>query len=112
MGHEFLDPTFKSDVAAMVLADETLGTSTIDNVPFYCVMMYESRDKTVFDVVKGTQINPYNADLEESHIRYTEDMLPEDLTRKLAVLQMLDSEDFVDGVGVCAGHGVYYVLAD
>lgn len=112
MGHEFLDPTFKSDVAAMVLADETLGTSTIDNVPFYCVMMYESRGRNVFDVVKGTQTNPYNADLEESHIRYTEDMLPEDLTRKLAVLQMLDSEDFVDGVGVCAGHGVYYVLAD
>ena len=112
MGHSFLDPEFKSDVEAMVLADETLGSSTIKDVPFYCVMTYESRGKTVFDVVKGTQCSPYSADLEQAYLRYTEDMLPEDITRKLAVLQMLDSEDFVDGVGVSAGNGVYYVVAD
>ena len=75
-------------------------------------MTYESRGQRVFDVVKGTQVNAYTANLEQSNIRYTEDMLPEDLTRKLAVLQMLDSEDFVDGVGVSAGHGVYYVFAE
>lgn len=112
MGHSFLDPEFKSDVEAMVLADETLGSATIEDVPFYCVMTYESRGKTVFDVVKGTQLNPYSADLEQAYLRYTEDKLPEDITRKLAVLQMLDSEDFVDGVGVSAGNGVYYVVAE
>jgi hypothetical protein len=112
MGHNFLDPEFKSDVEAMVLADETLGSSTIEDVPFYCVMTYESRGQTVFDVVKGKQCNPYSADLEQAYLRYTEDRLPEDITRKLAVLQMLDSEDFVDGVGVSAGNGVYYVVAE
>lgn len=112
VGHQFLDPEFKSDVAAMVYADDTLGTSAIEDIPFYCVLTYESRGQRVFDVVKGTQVNPYTANLEQSNIRYTEDMLPEDLTRKLAVLQMLDSEDFVDGVGVSAGHGVYYVFAE
>lgn len=112
MGHSFLDPEFKSDVEAMVLADETLGSATIEDVPFYCVMTYESRNQTVFDVVKGKQVNPYSADLEQAYLRYTEDKLPEDITRKLAVLQMLDSEDFVDGVGVSAGNGVYYVVAD
>lgn len=111
-GHEFLDPEFKSDVEAMVLADETLGAGTVKDVSFYCVLTYESRGRTVFDVVKGTQTDPYNTKLEESNIRYTEDMLPEEVARKLAVLQMLDSGDFVDGVGVCAGNGVYYVLAD
>tara|TARA_A200000159_G_scaffold6404_1_gene5746 strand:+ start:690 stop:1613 length:924 start_codon:yes stop_codon:yes gene_type:complete len=112
MGHSFLDPEFKSDVEAMILADETLGSATIEDVPFYCVMTYESRDQTVFDVVKGTQSNPYHADIEQAYLRYTEDKLPEDITRKLAVLQMLDSEDFVDGVGVSAGNGVYYVVAE
>lgn len=112
MGHSFLDPEFKSDVEAMILADETLGSATIEDVPFYCVMTYESRDQTVFDVVKGTQSNPYSADIEQAYLRFTEDKLPEDITRKLAVLQMLDSEDFVDGVGVSAGNGVYYVLAE
>ncbi len=112
MGHSFLDPEFKSDVEAMVLADETLGSATIEDVPFYCVMTYESRNQTVFDVVKGKQVNPYSADLEQAYLRYTEDKLPEDITRKLAVLQMLDSEDFVDGVGVSAGNGVYYVVAE
>ena len=66
----------------------------------------------VFDVVKGTQVNPYSAEIDQQYNRFTEDMLPEDITRKLAVLQMLDSEDFVDGVGVSAGNGIYYVVAD
>jgi hypothetical protein len=39
-------------------------------------------------------------------------MLPEDITRKLAVLQMLDSDDYVDGVGVHVGNGMYYVVAE
>lgn len=112
MGHEFIDPQFESDVRAMVHADEVMGGSAIENVPFYCVMTYESRGKTVFDVVKGTQINPYNAEINEQYNRFTEDMLPEEITRKLAVLQMLDSEDFVDGVGVSVGGGIYYVLAN
>jgi hypothetical protein len=75
-------------------------------------MTYESRGKNVFDVVKGTQVNPYSAEINEQYSRFTEDMLPEEITRKLAVLQMLDSEDFVDGVGVSVGGGIYYVLAE
>lgn len=112
MGHEFLDPEFESDVRAMVAADERLASQPSEGVTFYCVMAYESRGKMLFDVVKGTQDNPYSYELDQAYNRYTEDMLPEDLTRKLAVLQMLDTEDFVDGVGVSAGRGVFYVLAD
>ena len=112
MGHEFLDPQFGSDVRAMVHADQVMGESAVEDIPFYCVMTYESRGKTVFDVVKGTQVNPYHAEVHEQYNRYTEDMLPEEITRKLAVLQMLDSEDYVDGVGVSVGGGIYYVLAD
>ena len=112
MKHEFLDPQFESDIRAMVHADQIMGESVIDNVPFYCVMTYESRGKTVFDVVKGTQLNPYDAEINEQYTRYTEDMLPEEITRKLAVLQMLDSDDFVGGVGVSVGGGIYYVLAE
>lgn len=112
MGHEFLDPQFRSDVQAMVHADQLMGDSAIENIPFYCVMTYELRGKNVFDVVKGTQINPYSAEINEQYNRFTEDMLPEEITRKLAVLQMLDSEDFVDGVGVSVGGGIYYVLAE
>ena len=111
-GYEFLDPEFRSDVEAMVIADQALRDGKVEDVPFYCVMTYESRGRRVFDVVKGTQVNPYSAEIEEQYNRFTEDMLPEDITRKLAVLQMLDSEDFVDGVGVSAGNGVYYVVAD
>lgn len=112
MGHEFLDPQFGSDVRAMVHADQVMGDSAVENIPFYCVMTYESRGKNVFDVVKGTQVNPYSAEINEQYSRFTEDMLPEEITRKLAVLQMLDSEDFVDGVGVSVGGGIYYVLAE
>ena len=112
VGHEFVDPEFESDVRAMVHADQVMGESAVEDVPFYCVMTYESRGKTVFDVVRGTQVNPYHAEINEQYNRYTEDMLPEEITRKLAVLQMLDSEDFVDGVGVSVGGGIYYVLAE
>ena len=96
----------------MVIADQALRDGKVEDVPFYCVMTYESRGRRVFDVVKGTQVNPHSAEIEEQYNRFTEDMLPEDITRKLAVLQMFDSEDFVDGVGVSAGNGVYYVVAD
>lgn len=112
MGHEFLDPQFESDVRAMVHADDVMGDQAVENIPFYCVMVYESRGQNVFDVVKGTQVNPYHAEVHEQYNRYTEDMLPEEITRKLAVLQMLGSEDFVDGVGVSVGGGIYYVLAE
>lgn len=110
--HHFLDPEFKADVEAMVLAEEAVHGAKIEDVPFYSVMVYESRGKTLFDVVKGIQNNPYNHTMDQAYIRYTEDMLPEDITRKLAVLQMLDSDDYVDGVGVHVGNGMYYVLAD
>ena len=111
MGHEFLDPQFESDVRAMVHADQLMGDSAVENIPFYCVMVYESRGQNVFDVVKGTQVNPYSAEVEEQYNRFTEDMLPEEITRKLAVLQMLDRDDYVDGVGVSVGGGLYYVPA-
>jgi hypothetical protein len=110
--HHFLDPEFKADVEAMVLAEDAVQGVRVDDIPFYSVLVYESRGHTLFDVVKGVQNNPYHHTMDQAYIRYTEDMLPEDITRKLAVLQMLDSDDYVDGVGVHVGNGMYYVVAE
>jgi len=110
-GHEFIDAAFGSDLTAMFkLYDDH---KALKDKPIHCyfVRVYEKFGKQTFDVcmVDNIHTNRWNAKVSNDLQRYTDD-LPDDIMGKLAMLNMVENDTYVDDVGYRADEGLFYVV--
>jgi len=110
-GHEFVDASFGAELTTMFsLLDEY---KALKDKPIHCyfVRVFEKFGKQTFDVcmIDDIHTNKYNAKVSEDFQRYTDD-LPEDIMGKLAMLNMVESDTYVDDVGYRADESVFYVV--
>ena len=68
--------------------------------------------ETLFRVATDLEVNKWTMDHipPENTFTYTQEDLPEELRGKLAVVQMLEDEQFVEDIGYRVNSGAFYVL--
>lgn len=111
INHEFVNPTFAQDLRDMFEKGDELERLSKRTVPMWFVRVYERFGAQHFDVtdIDNTK-SYYSATISEEVKRYTAETLPEEIMQKLAVLNILDKDDYVDDVGFNAGEGMFYVV--
>ncbi len=119
--HEFIDAAFKEGIATFFDRQDEVTRLKKRKVLMSFVHVHKRMGAQVFDVVDiGDPLDDrviYPAALHSNTslkhlwdvIRYTGDTLPESIMQKLSVLNILEDDDYVDGVGYSAGDGMFYV---
>ena len=108
--HKFIDPTFGENLTTFFAKWDELDTLQNRTVPMWFVRVYERTGQQMFDVVTiDNAEDSWKAKMGDV-LRYTTDDLPEDIMQKLSVLNILEKDDYVDGVGFSAGEGMFYVV--
>jgi hypothetical protein len=108
--HKFIDPTFGENLTTFFAKWDELDTLQNRTVPMWFVRVYERTGQQMFDVVTiDNAEDSWKAKIGDV-LRYTTDDLPEDIMQKLSVLNILEKDDYVDGVGFSAGEGMFYVV--
>ena len=113
VGYEFIVPTLRTKVMEymQLLQDRQQPTHS---QAVLCVRPYllPSNETQMFDVV---QIDDFDSEwawkmkvLDHTSVTYTEDTLPENIVRKIAMVTIAEEGQFVDGIGLWA-QGMYYV---
>jgi len=111
INHEFVDPQFGTDLATyfeLAAEHDELANRT---VPMWFVRVYERWGTQHFDVLTIDKANePYQATISDEVQRFDAESLPDAIMQKLSVLNILEKDDYVDGVGYAAGEGMFYVV--
>ena len=107
MGHQFLDAEFNRDIYALakMRTEVSEGTNKPDH---YFVYVHERFGKQLIDTVSVSGKITYRCDASDPKM-YIESEAPEDLLGKVAVLNIMEQERYVMGVGVNCGDGMFYV---
>ena len=109
-GHEFIDASFGQDLATMFQFKDSYKELCDKPINMYFVRVSQKFGTQTFHV--GTVDNVQMFDGGAPHddfVRYT-DNLPEEIMGKLAVLNMVDNETYVDDVGYRVDESMFYVV--
>lgn len=107
--HTFVDPTFGTELQKFLEAFDTHKEYQRRDVPMWYVHVYERGDAQVCDVVSVSDIRKMTPDVGAEWHRYLGDDVPEDIVGKVSVLNILEKYQYVEGVGLKAGEGMFYV---
>jgi len=103
--HIFSDPSFGTDLAAMLTARAEYDALK-DGVEFTFVGV---KDTPFGQQIEVIDLDKYGCDGSDVRI-FTEADMPTDLAGKVAVLSMLQPREYVDGVGCRRTERVFYVV--
>lgn len=110
-GYEFIDPRVGEQLRKVFGALEELSESRSTNEPVFTIV---EATKSVtgaqkFRVMKDVQLSWNWSHQEVEMDTFSQDELPEELARKLAVMSMVDKDQYVEGVGYKYCDTLYYV---
>lgn len=113
--HEFVDPTFRSNVAAWVQAADELDTHDL-RFPVKFVNVIQRFGRQVVNTVTtefrhgNIYMSFANNNPLEVHT-FEADDVPEDVVEKVSVLSMLHDGDYVEGIGYKHNDTAYWIHA-
>lgn len=113
--HSWVDPEFGEDLVAMLdLQKQADAAAAAARGKAWFVRVYQRAGQQMFDVIPISDIGrPILVSLENDHVGestpYTDAGVPDWLMGKLAVLSMIGSGTYVEGVGYSVGEGMFYV---
>jgi hypothetical protein len=96
----------------LILADNEMNRQAARKLQAYHVRVYEERGVQMASVLNVIEIEGGNDGVAGEHTSMPVNDLPEDIAGKIAVLSMVDSAHYVDGVGLRAPDGSYWVARD
>lgn len=108
-GHTFVDGTFKNAVLNMLEAKDMYDKEQhrVHYADF--VLVREQDGVQVFDVMRRLEVGRSDV-LDNTPIEtFTEATLPEDIAGKIAALSMLQTNNYVDGLGMRVSNITYWV---
>lgn len=110
-GYEFIDPRVGEQLRKVFDALEELSESRSTNEPVFTIVeaIKSVTGAQRFRVMKDVELswNWSRTDVETEI--FSQDELPEELARKLAVMSMVDKDQYVEGVGYKYCDTLYYV---
>lgn len=113
--HEFVDPTFRDNLAAWVQAADELETHDL-RFPVKFVNVIQRFGRQVINTVTtefrhgNIYMSFANNDPVEVHT-FGSDDVPEDVVEKVSVLSMLHAGDYVEGIGYKHSDTAYWIHA-
>ena len=110
-GYEFIDPRVGEQLRKVFGALEELSESRSTNEPVFTIVeaIKSVTGAQKFRVMKDVQLS-WNWSHQEIEMDiFSQDELPEELARKLAVMSMVDKDQYVEGVGYKYCDTLYYV---
>ena len=108
-GHEFLDPSYRTQLGVMFESMQQVEAHR-ETVNMYFVRGYKRLGEPAFDVVPIDNIESYSqSKVSDEFIRYTDD-LPEDVMGRVAALSIMPDASYVDGVGYRVNESMFYVI--
>lgn len=110
-GYEFIDPRVGEQLRKVFGALEELSESRSTNEPVFTIVeaIKSVTGAQKFRVMKDVQLSWNWSHQEVEMDIFSQDELPEELARKLAVMSMVDKDQYVEGVGYKYCDTLYYV---
>jgi len=111
-GHEFIDASFGQDLATMFQFKDAYKELCDKPINMYFVRVSQKFGTQTFHVgtVDNVHLHLYDGGApHDDFVRYTNN-LPEEIMGKLAVLNMVDNETYVDDVGYRVDESMFYVV--
>lgn len=110
-GYEFIDPKVGEQLRKVFGALEELSESRSTNEPVFTIVeaIKSVTGAQKFRVMKDVQLSWGWSHQEIEMDIFSQDELPEELARKLAVMSMVDKDQYVEGVGYKYCDTLYYV---
>jgi hypothetical protein len=108
-GHTFVDGAFKNAVLNMLEAKDMYDKEEHRVHYANFVLVREQDGGQVFDVMRNLEVGRSDA-LDKTPVEtFTETTLPEDIAGKIAALSMLQTNNYVDGLGMRVSNITYWV---
>jgi len=111
-GHVIMDSALSEVIAELVLVKNEVEKQYARKLQAYHVRVYEERGEQMASVLNVIEIEGSKDGVAGEHRSMRVNDLPEDIAGKIAVLSMVDSAHYVDGVGLRAPDGTYWVARD
>ena len=111
-GYTVMNSEVSEVLTKLILADNEMNRQAARKLRAYHVRVYEERGEQMASVLNVIEIEGSKDGVAGEHISMRVNDLPEDIAGKIAVLSMVDSAHYVDGVGLRAPDGTYWVARD
>lgn len=111
-GHVIMDSALSEVIAELILVKNEVEKQYARKLQAYHVRVYEERGVQMASVLNVIEIEGSKDGVAGEHTSMPVNDLPEDIAGKIAVLSMVDSAHYVDGVGLRAPDGTYWVARD
>ena len=113
-GYSFLDPAFGQQVKDYITSQQEKKVSEAKHLNLHLIKVYEKLGEQHFDVMQINDAHIFgvlkHSDFPPELIKtYTDVTLPQELTGKLSVVNILTPDQYVEDVGYALGDGMYYV---
>ena len=111
-GYTVMNSEVSEVLTKLILADNEMNRQAARKLQAYHVRVYEERGEQMASVLNVIEIEGSKDGVAGEHKSMRVNDLPEDIAGKIAVLSMVDSAHYVDGVGLRAPDGTYWVARD
>jgi hypothetical protein len=111
-GHVIMNSEVSKVIAELVVVKNEVEKQAARKLQAYHVRVYEERGVQMASVLNVIEIEGDKSGVAGEHTSMPVNDLPEDIAGKIAVLSMVDSAHYVDGVGLRAPDGTYWVARD
>jgi hypothetical protein len=111
-GYMVMNSGVSEVLAKLILANNEAEKQAARKLQAYHVRVYEERGVQMASVLNVIEIEGSKDGVAGEHTSMRVNDLPEDIAGKIAVLSMVDSAHYVDGVGLRAPDGTYWVARD
>lgn len=111
-GYMVMNSGVSEVIAKLILADNEMNRQAARKLQAYHVRVYEERGVQMASILNVIEIEGDKSGVAGEHTSMPVNDLPEDIAGKIAVLSMVDSAHYVDGVGLRAPDGTYWVARD
>ena len=108
-GYEFVDKNFGAEVQAYITSIDEHAEAKAKGLNVAFVRVFEKLGEQTFQVVKMHGLHKMSRPPIDDVVEYTDKTLPEELVGKLSILNMLEKDGYVEGVGFNSGDGLFYV---
>jgi len=113
-GHQFADVSFGANLQEYATKQRQYTDLRDRYSEVYFVRAYERFGEANFDVLRINKapkyLSVYISEGDVTHSHHKQDDLPEHIMGKLAVLQMMERNQYVEEVGTSMGDGMFYVV--
>ena len=108
--HEWVDQSYGEKLREFIKAfdeQQEMKHRTLDVV---FVRAFNKLGKTMFETMEMLDMHNYSNEHESEVVMYDNTTLPVELAGRISTLNMLGQGQYVEGVGLCHGDNMYYVI--